>query len=77
MMGLTITDIPFIGYPVSDMKRAREFYEGILGLKPGEIDHEIQQMPGKYWVEYEIGSQTLANLQRMGSFRPKRPIGGF
>jgi predicted enzyme related to lactoylglutathione lyase len=59
-MGFTITEIPFVGYPVSDLKRAREFYEGILGLTPGGIDQEIPEMPGKYWIEYEIGSQTLA-----------------
>ena len=59
-MGLKITGIPFVGYPVSDMKRARDFYEGILGLMPGAIDQEIPEMPGKYWVEYEVGSQTFA-----------------
>ena len=59
-MGLKITHIPFVGYPVSNIKRAREFYEGILGLKPGAIDEEIPEMPGKYWIEYEVGSQTLA-----------------
>ncbi len=59
-MGLKITKIAFVGYPVSDIQRAREFYEGILGLIPGAIDQEIPDMPGKYWVEYEIGSQTLA-----------------
>mgnify|MGYP000336093219 FL=1 len=59
-MALTITEIPFVGYPVSDMNRARDFYERVLGLEPGDIDHEIKEMPGKYWVEYEIGAQTLA-----------------
>ena len=59
-MGLTITEIPFVGYPVSDMRRARDFYEGILGLTPGALDHEIPEMPGKYWVEYAVGSQTFA-----------------
>ena len=59
-MGLKITGIPFVGYPVSDMKQARDFYEGILGLTPSAIDHEIPEMPGKYWVEYPVGSQTLA-----------------
>ncbi len=49
-----------MGYPVSDVKRARDFYENILGLKPGGIDHELEDMPGKYWVEYEVGLQTFA-----------------
>jgi predicted enzyme related to lactoylglutathione lyase len=59
-MSLKITEMPFVGYPVSDMKRARDFYEGILGLTLGAIDQEIPEMPGKYWVEYDVGSQTLA-----------------
>ncbi|GJL66247.1 MAG: glyoxalase [Nitrospirales bacterium] len=59
-MGLKVSEIAFTGYPVSDITRARDFYEGILGLSPGEIDGEIPGMPGKFWVEYEIGSQTLA-----------------
>ena len=29
-----ITEIAFTGTPVTDIKRAREFYEGVLGLKP-------------------------------------------
>lgn len=59
-MGLKITEIPFVGYPVSDIKRAREFYEGILGLTPNGLDQEVPDMPGKYWVEYAVDSQTLA-----------------
>ncbi|GJL55004.1 MAG: glyoxalase [Nitrospirales bacterium] len=59
-MGIKISEIAFTGYPVSDVQRAREFYEGILGLTPGDIDGEIPGMPGIYWVEYAIGSQTLA-----------------
>ena len=59
-MGLKIAEIPFVGYPVSDIKRAREFYEGILGLTPGAINQEIPEMPGKYWIEYEVDSHTLA-----------------
>lgn len=38
------------------MPRARSFYEGILGLKV-TMDHE---MDGAHWVEYDIGSGTLA-----------------
>ena len=31
---MKVTDIAFTGIPVTDMKRARAFYEGVLGLKP-------------------------------------------
>jgi predicted enzyme related to lactoylglutathione lyase len=48
-----ITEIAFTGTPVTDMKRAREFYEGVLGLKPA-----LESMGGM-WVEYEIGNGTF------------------
>jgi len=49
-----IKNIAFVGIPVTDMKRAREYYEGVLGLKTSdEMGH------GK-WIEYAIGDDTLA-----------------
>ena len=49
-----ITEISFTGSPVTDMKRAREFYEGVLGLKPA------MESGGGMWIEYEIGNGTFA-----------------
>jgi predicted enzyme related to lactoylglutathione lyase len=46
--------IAFTGIPVTDMKRARGFYEGVLGLKPAGVFGE------GIWIEYEIGPDTLA-----------------
>ena len=52
-----IKSIAFFCYPVSDIKRSRAFYEGFLGLKPnGEYD----KAPDTTYVEYDIGSWTLA-----------------
>ena len=48
-----ITDIAFTGTPVTDMKRARAFYEGTLGLKP------TLEAPGGNWVEYGLGAGTF------------------
>ncbi len=31
---MQIAEIAFIGYPVTDVDRARDFYEGVLGLSP-------------------------------------------
>jgi len=31
---MKVTEIAFTGAPVTDMKRARAFYEGVLGFKP-------------------------------------------
>lgn len=50
---MKISEIAFTGTPVTDMKRARAFYEGVLGLKPGMVS------AGGNWVEYDIGGGTL------------------
>lgn len=53
---IQITEIAFTGYPVTDMTRARAFYENVLNLKTGQVfEHE-----GRAWVEYDIGPATLA-----------------
>jgi predicted enzyme related to lactoylglutathione lyase len=49
-----IKAIGFVGIPVTDVKRAREFYEGVLGLKVSE------EMMGGRWIEYAVGDDTLA-----------------
>jgi predicted enzyme related to lactoylglutathione lyase len=51
---MKITDIAFIGIPVTNMNRARKFYEGVLGLQPDP------EMTGEHWTEYSIGGGTLA-----------------
>jgi RimJ/RimL family protein N-acetyltransferase/predicted enzyme related to lactoylglutathione lyase len=49
-----IAGIDFVALPVHDMARARAFYEGTLGLKPGEVFGD-----GAF-VEYELGGGCLA-----------------
>jgi len=51
---MRIKNIAFVGIPVTNMKRAREFYEGMLGLKIAD-----EMMNGK-WIEYAVGDGTLA-----------------
>src|SRR5512143_3908585 len=46
-------DVAFVAYPVKDVKAARAFYEGPLGLK-ATANWQDQ------WVEYDIGAGTLA-----------------
>ena len=48
------TNVAFTGIPVTDIKRARAFYEGALGLKPSANFSE------GIWIEYELGDDTLA-----------------
>jgi catechol 2,3-dioxygenase-like lactoylglutathione lyase family enzyme len=31
---IKVNEIAFVAYPVTDKQRARDFYEGLLGLKP-------------------------------------------
>ena len=50
---MKITEIAFTGIPVTDMPRARAFYEGILELKP------TMESAGGMWIEYDIGAATL------------------
>ena len=51
---MKVKRLAFVGIPVTDMKRARAFYEGVLGLKVSE-----EMMSGK-WVEYSLANNTLA-----------------
>src|ERR1700751_3365100 len=51
---MRVTALAFVGIPVTDMKRARAFYEGGLGLKVSE-----EMMSGK-WVECSLGNKKLA-----------------
>jgi predicted enzyme related to lactoylglutathione lyase len=47
---MQITEIAFTGTPVTDIKRARKFYEEVLGLRP-----TLEVLNGML-VEYEIGN---------------------
>jgi len=53
---MKIEEIAFSCYPVTDMKRARLFYEGVLGLE-ATMDHERE---AGHWVEDDIGAGTIA-----------------
>ena len=53
---MQVTEIAFSVYPVIDLKRARAFYEGTLGLKPGMV----YEGEGAGYIEYEIGPGVVA-----------------
>jgi predicted enzyme related to lactoylglutathione lyase len=53
---MKITAIAYTGYPVTDLARARNFYENVLGLKPATA----WEGEGKGWIEYELGDGCLA-----------------
>ncbi len=60
---MKVTEIAFCCYAVTDLPRARKFYEGVLGLNPVTvIDNK--------WVEYEFGSHALAIGCEPSMFKP-------
>ena len=64
-------EIAFTGYPVTDLKRARAFYEGTLGLTATSVFGNDETA----WVEYDIGPGTLAIANGMPEWKPS-PSGG-
>jgi predicted enzyme related to lactoylglutathione lyase len=68
---LRVIEFAFTGYSVTDVPRARDFYENALNLTPSTVfDHE-----GKYWIEYEVGPHVLAISNMSEEWKPS-PNGG-
>jgi predicted enzyme related to lactoylglutathione lyase len=61
---MKINGIGFVGVPVTDIKKARAFYEDVLGLKLSE------EMMGGKWIEYSVGDGTLAIANVGEHWRP-------
>ncbi|HTQ31020.1 MAG TPA: VOC family protein [Opitutaceae bacterium] len=55
-MSIAIKELAFVFHPVTDVARARKFYEGFLGLKTGL---QIEFQPGQWWIEYDIAGVAL------------------
>ena len=61
--------VAFTMYPVSDVARARKFYEETLGLKAGSAGNQGE----RWWIEYDLpdgGCLALTN------FTPDQPSAG-
>lgn len=62
--------VDFVGIAVSDIKAAREFYGGMLGLAPtGSF--------GDRWAEYDAGNVTLSLIQAHAEAITRRLAGGM
>lgn len=59
-------EFSFVVYSVTDVKKSRAFYEGILGLKPTSIYEDADFS----YIEYEVGQDTLAIGKGAASFKP-------
>ncbi|MDR3406418.1 MAG: VOC family protein [Chthoniobacter sp.] len=65
---MKITEIAFSAYPITDVARARGFYEGVLGLTPTQV-HDMGE--DRCWIEYDIASGTLG----LGKYEGWKPSG--
>lgn len=63
---ISIVEIAFTGYPVTDLARARAFYEGVLNLRPSTTFGEAD----KQWIEYDVGPSTLAITSMSPEWKP-------
>ncbi|RFC47997.1 MAG: hypothetical protein DUW69_001301 [Verrucomicrobia bacterium] len=61
-MSIQVKELAFVLHPVTDVPRARKFYEDLLDLKVGM---QIEFAPGKWWIEYDIAGQALAITNAM------------
>jgi predicted enzyme related to lactoylglutathione lyase len=66
-----VIEIAFVSYPVTDLKRARGFYEGTLGLRKTSIFGNEE----KGFIEYDIGAGTLGIGNGVPEWKPS-PDGG-
>lgn len=68
-----IKEIAFTIYAVTDMKKARGFYEGVLGLVPSD---EFPVKEDSQWIEYNIGKApnegTFAIGYAPGQWEPSK-----
>ena len=69
MDAMKLKHFAFFAYPVTDMDRARAFYEETLKLPLGEC-FENQ------WVEYELNGMAFAITNMIGELQPGAK-GGF
>jgi len=69
---MKIVEIAFTGYCVTNMKRARTFYEDVLGLQASRTWGE-EPNPG--WVEYDLGAGCLAVIKGDGELWKPSPFG--
>ncbi len=60
-------EIAFTAYAVTDISRAREFYEGVLGLTP----NAPVSSDDPRWIEYNVGPGTLG-IGRSERWLPSR-----
>ena len=56
-MNIEVKELAFVFHPVTDIARARKFYQDLLGLK---VLVQVEFSPGQWWIEYDVAGQALA-----------------
>ena len=56
-MSIQVKEVAFVFHPVTDIARARQFYEQLLGLKVGV---QVELAPGQWWIEFDVAGVALA-----------------
>jgi predicted enzyme related to lactoylglutathione lyase len=69
---MKVIEIAFSCYPVTDLNRAKQFYESTLGLKQSTVWGDENQA----WIEYDIGPSTLAITNFPSEWKPSPDGGG-
>ena len=67
-MSIQVKEFAFVFHPVTDIARARKFYEGFLGLKTGV---QVEFGPGQWWIEFDVAGQALAISNAMPDGKPQ------
>jgi len=64
--------VAFTMYPISDVARARRFYEETLGLKRGSMGNQGDN----YWIEYDLPAGGCLALTNFTGEQPSDSAGG-
>ena len=70
-MSIQVKEFAFVFHPVTDIARARKFYEGFLGLKTGV---QVEFSPGQWWIEFDVAGQALAISNAMPEGKPQSSL---
>jgi predicted enzyme related to lactoylglutathione lyase len=64
--------VAFTMYPITDVARARRFYEETLGLKLGSMGNQGEH----YWIEYDLPEGGCVGLTNFIPDKPSDSAGG-
>ena len=64
--------VAFTMYPITDVTRARTFYEETLGLKRGSMGNQGE----RYWMEYDLPGGGCLALTNFVPDKPSDAAGG-